>query len=58
MLKPLCYCFSSRKKYVDLLELIEMDDLAMQCYLGGLELLIFTSKQLPVNSQSEFFQLS
>lgn len=32
-----------------------MDDLAMQSYLGGVELLIFTSKQLPVDSQSEFF---
>ena len=57
-MKPFCYCFSSRKKYIDLLELIQMDDLAMQSYLGGVELLIFTSKQLPVDSQSEFFQLS
>lgn len=57
LMEPFCYCFNSRKKYVDLLELIQMDDLAMHSYLGGVELLIFTSKQLPVDSQSEFFSI-
>ncbi|XP_077214431.1 PHD finger-containing protein 6-like isoform X2 [Tasmannia lanceolata] len=42
---------SSKRKYCCLLELMEMQDAALQCCLGGVELLIFTSKQLPVDSQ-------
>ncbi|OVA02138.1 hypothetical protein BVC80_8787g2 [Macleaya cordata] len=41
----------SKEKYSSLLNLIEMRDLAMQSCLNGVELLIFTSKQLPADSQ-------
>ncbi|XP_077222986.1 uncharacterized protein LOC143856600 isoform X2 [Tasmannia lanceolata] len=42
---------SSKMRYFRLLELIEMQDLALQSCLGGAELLIFKSKQLPMDSQ-------
>ncbi|KAF5205175.1 RING/FYVE/PHD zinc finger superfamily protein [Thalictrum thalictroides] len=40
-----------RKKYNHLLELMEKQDLSMHSFLNGVELLIFTSRQLPLESQ-------
>ncbi|PIA57662.1 hypothetical protein AQUCO_00600415v1 [Aquilegia coerulea] len=40
-----------RKKYNHLLEMMEKQDLSMHSHLNGVELLIFTSRQLPVESQ-------
>ncbi|XP_058080202.1 uncharacterized protein LOC131228522 isoform X2 [Magnolia sinica] len=42
---------SFKAKYIRLVELIEKHDLAMRSCLDGVELLIFTSKQLPMDSQ-------
>ncbi|KAF8389709.1 hypothetical protein HHK36_024228 [Tetracentron sinense] len=41
----------SKQRYVHLLELIEMHDWGMRSCLDGVELLIFSSKQLHVDSQ-------
>lgn len=43
--------------YICLLEFIEKQDLVMRSYVDGVELLVFTSKLLQANSQSNTLSL-
>ncbi|KAK9277190.1 hypothetical protein L1049_006729 [Liquidambar formosana] len=48
---PPCQSFPSRKKYSNLLKFIEKNDLVLRSRMGCVELLVFASKQLHVDSQ-------
>ncbi|KAL5709738.1 hypothetical protein ACHQM5_020392 [Ranunculus cassubicifolius] len=46
---------SSRENYNRLIELMEKQDLSMRSHLDGVDLLLFTSRQLPIESQLSLF---
>lgn len=66
LLLALTKCFllirRSKENHASLLRLMETENAAMRSYIDGVELLIFTSKQLHVESQGKlsvsFFSFS